>query len=72
MMSDVLVAASTAGDGDTVTRLLQEGVSVNSKKRNGNMTGLHISAISVQKAMKILSSCFLIMRLMSTSEDSKT
>ena len=43
MMSDVLVAASTAGDGDTVTRLLQEGVSVNSKQRNGH-TGLHKSA----------------------------
>ena len=44
IMSDELLAASTAGHGDTVTRLLQEGVSVNSKKRNGNTTGLHISA----------------------------
>ena len=43
IMSDELIAASTAGDGDTVTRLLQEGVSVNSKQWNGN-TGLHVSA----------------------------
>ena len=42
-MSDKLLAASIAGDGDTVTKLLQEGVSVNSKAENGN-TGLLLSA----------------------------
>ena len=43
IMSDELVAASTAGDGDTVTWLLQEGVYVNIKDRYGT-TGLHVSA----------------------------
>ncbi len=38
-----LLAASTAGDGDTITKLLQEEVSVLSEQSNGN-TGLHLSA----------------------------
>ena len=38
-----LLAASTAGDGDTITRLLQVGVSVTSKDGDGD-TGLHLSA----------------------------
>ena len=42
-MSDELLAASTAGETDTVTKLLQQGVNVNSKQENG-MTGLHESA----------------------------
>ena len=42
-MSDELLAASDAGDGDTVTRLLQQGVSVNSQDEFGE-TGLHVSA----------------------------
>ena len=42
-MSDELLAASSAGEGDTVTKLLQQGVNVNSKQENG-MTGLHESA----------------------------
>ena len=42
-MSDELLAASAAGDGDTVTKLLQEGVSVNSRDEMG-FTGLHVGA----------------------------
>ena len=41
-MSDELLAASATGDGDTVTTLLQEGVSVNSQDENGD-NGLHLS-----------------------------
>ena len=41
--SEKLLAASVAGVVDTVTSLLQQGVSVLSKQRNGN-TGLHLSA----------------------------
>ena len=41
-MSNELLTASTAGDGETVTRLLQKGVSVLSKDGNG-FTGLHLS-----------------------------
>ena len=40
--ADELLAASSTGDGDTVTRLLQEGVSVTSKDSGGD-TGLHFS-----------------------------
>ena len=43
-MSDKLLAASIAGEGDTVTKLLQQGVSVNSKRVDGH-TGLHLSII---------------------------
>ena len=41
--SDKLLEASTSGDVEAVTRLLQQGASVLSKQRNGN-TGLHLSA----------------------------
>ena len=41
-MSDELLSASKTGDGDTVTRLLKQGVSVNSQDENGD-TGLHLS-----------------------------
>ena len=43
-MSDELVAASSNGEGGTITKLLQEGVSVNSKDGRGD-TGLHVSAM---------------------------
>ena len=42
-LSDELLAASTDGDEENVTRLLQQGASVFCKDRNGK-TGLHISA----------------------------
>ena len=42
-MSDALLVASTAGDVETVASLLQQGVSVLSKQRNGH-TRLHKSA----------------------------
>ena len=41
-VSDELLEASTAGDEETVTRLLQQGVSVLSENENG-LTGLHLS-----------------------------
>ena len=49
-----LLAASNTGDSDTVTRLLQQGVSVLSKNKDGD-TGLHLSCEKGhQEVVKIL------------------